>query len=78
MNTQAENNERIVLERIRQAQAKAWKEGYSRGRDWEEGDNPPVNPYSEQPKWVDLLGAAPDFTGGQDVNDYLDESRSEA
>lgn len=33
---------------------------------------------SERLKWADLLGAAPDFTGGQDVNEYLDESRGDA
>lgn len=32
----------------------------------------------ERPKWVDLFGIAPDFTGGQDINDFLDESRGEA
>lgn len=34
--------------------------------------------HSPTPKWVDLFGMAPDFTGGQDVNEYLDESRGEA
>lgn len=29
-------------------------------------------------KWADLFGIAPNFTGGKDVNEYLDESRGEA
>lgn len=29
-------------------------------------------------RWVDLFGMDPDFTGGQDVNEYLDESRGDA
>lgn len=29
-------------------------------------------------RWTDLFGAAPDFTGGQDVGEFLDESRGEA
>lgn len=29
-------------------------------------------------RWVDLFGADPDFTGGRDVNDFLDEQRGEA
>lgn len=31
-----------------------------------------------KPRWVDLFGIDPDFTDGQDVNEFLDESRGEA
>lgn len=29
-------------------------------------------------RWTDLFGSAPDYTGGMDVNEYLDESRGDA
>ena len=29
-------------------------------------------------KWVDLFGIDPDYCGGMDVSEYLDESRGEA
>lgn len=44
---------------------KAWNEGFRRGR----------NP---APAWIDLWGIDPDFTGGQDVNEWLDEQRGDA
>lgn len=34
--------------------------------------------HSATPKWVDLFGIDPDYTGGQDVNEWLDESRGDA
>jgi hypothetical protein len=33
---------------------------------------------SERPRWVDLFGADPDYCGGQDVNEWLDEQRGDA
>ncbi len=32
----------------------------------------------DRPKWADMFGAAPDFTGGQEVDEFLDEQRGEA
>jgi hypothetical protein len=31
-----------------------------------------------RPRWVDLFGADPDYCGGQDVNEWLDEQRGDA
>lgn len=30
-----------------------------------------------EPNWADLYGAAPNYTGGQDVSEWLDEQRGE-
>lgn len=32
----------------------------------------------ERPKWTDLFGSAPNFTGGMDIDEYLEQSRGEA
>lgn len=32
----------------------------------------------EKPRWVDLLGIDPDFTGGKPIDEFLRESRGEA
>ena len=44
---------------------KAWGEGFRRGR----------NP---APAWIELWGIDPDYTGRQDVNEWLDEQRGDA
>lgn len=33
---------------------------------------------TEQPKWTDLFGIDPDFTEGQDADEWLNEQRGEA
>lgn len=32
----------------------------------------------EKPKWTDLFGMDPDFTGGKPIDEFLDEERGEA
>jgi hypothetical protein len=32
----------------------------------------------DKPKWIDLYGIDPDFTGGMDIKEFLDQSRGEA
>jgi hypothetical protein len=42
------------------------------------GDESGAEGDSERPRWVDLFGADPDYCGGQDVNEWLDEQRGDA
>lgn len=42
------------------------------------GEAPRIPRSRPDSTWVDLFGIDPDFTGGKDVNEYLDEMRGDA
>lgn len=37
-----------------------------------------ATPAPKAPKWADLFGIDPDYCGGRDVSEWLDEQRGEA
>jgi len=41
-------------------------------------DDYDLRPETARPKWADLYGIDPDFTGGKPVDVWLDEQRGEA